>query len=102
MLTSAALRDFREFVKRRIYSAQYRVGSTYYAAKISEIEITNENIVRVKIPIAHNAAGTINQVRLISVENEVWCSKDVEIVLESAQTQFLQWFDFVIMESEVR
>ena len=102
MLTPAALRDFRNFVKRRIYSAQYRVGSTYYTAKISEIEITGDGIVRVKIPIAHNAAGTINQIRLISVENEVWCSKDIQVILESAQTQFLQWFDFVITEQEVK
>lgn len=101
MLTNAAYKDFRNFIKRRVYAAQYRVGSTYYSVSISEIEITGTGIVRVKIPITHGSAGTINQVRLISVENEVWASADVNIVLEAAGTHFLQWFNFAISESEV-
>lgn len=101
MLTDAAFNDFRQFIKRRIDHAEYRVGGTYYRAEISEIEITPEGIVRIKIPVSHQAAGTITQIRLVSVESKVWASKDINIILESAQTHFLQWFDFNITESEV-
>jgi hypothetical protein len=58
-------------------------------------------MVRVKIPITHGTAGTINQVRLFNVEGELWASSDVNIVLESARTHFMQWFNFAISESEV-
>lgn len=101
MLTTAAISDFRNFIKRRIARAQYRVGSVYYDVAISEIEITTAGIVRVKIPITHGSPATITQVRLFSVASEVWASKDVNIVIETAQTHFLQWFDFNITESEV-
>ena len=101
MLQTAAYKDFRNFIKRRIYSAKYRVGSTYYDAHISDIEITADGTVRVKIPISHGTAGTINQVRLFNVEGELWVSKDVNIVLETSRTHFMQWFNFAISESEV-
>ena len=101
MLQTAAYKDFRNFIKRRIYSAQYRVGSTYYSANISGIDITDDGTVRVKIPIPHGTAGTINQVRLFNVEGELWVSKDVNIVLETSRTHFMQWFNFAISESEV-
>lgn len=101
LLKAAAFTDFRNLIKRRLAYAEYCIGSTFYRADFSEIEITAEGIVRVKIPISHGAAGTITQVRLISVTSEVWASKEnLNIVLETAQTHYLQWFDFNITESE--
>lgn len=102
MLKAAAFTDFRNLIKRRIAYAEYRIGGTFFRAEISEIEITSDGIVRVKIPVSHGAAGTITQVRLISVTSEVWASKEnLNIVLETSQTHYLQWFDFKITESEV-
>ena len=100
MLTAAALTDLREFIKRHIVYAEYRVGSTYYRAEISEIEITAEGVVRVKIPITYPTPATINQVRLYSVLNQVWASKDVSVTTNALQTHYLQWFDFNITEVE--
>lgn len=102
MLKAAAFTDFRNLIKRRLAYAEYRIGSTFHRADISEVEITTDGIVRVKIPVSHGTAGTITQVRLISVTSEVWASKEnLNIVLETAQTHYLQWFDFKITESEV-
>lgn len=100
MLTAAALTDLREFIKQRIAYAEFRVGSTYYLAAISEIEITEGGVVRVKIPITHPTPATITQVRLYSFFNQVWASKDISVTTNALQTHYLQWFDFNITEVE--
>ncbi len=101
MLSNEALRDFRNFIKRQIYKGQYRVGSTWYNANMVEIKIETDGTVRVKCEIAHGAACTITGVRLISQLNEVWATKTINVVIERATTNLLQWFDFKITESEV-
>ena len=57
MLQTAAFTDFRNFIKRRIAKAQYRVGTTWYNAPIVETVITSAGVVRVKSQIAHGAAS---------------------------------------------
>ena len=101
MLTTAAFVDLRNYIKRRIAKAQYRVGSTWYNAPIVETVITSAGIVRVKSQIAHGAPCTIAEVRLINTEQQVWASQVVNVVLETATTNLLQWFDFNITETEV-
>lgn len=98
MLTPAAFTDLREFIKRQVTYAEFRIGTTYYRAEISETEITPTGVVRVKIPITHPTPATINQVRLYSRLNQIWASKDINISTNALQTHYLQWFDFNITE----
>ena len=101
MLQVAAFTDLRNYIKRRISKAQYRVGSTWYDAPIVETVITADGIVRIKSQIAHGAACTIAEVRLFNTEGQVWATKTVNVVLETASTNLLQWFDFKLTETEV-
>lgn len=101
MLQAAAFTDLRNYIKRRISRAQYRVGSTWYDAPIVETVITSDGTVRVKSQIAHGAACTISEVRLFNTEGQVWATKSVNVVLETASTNLLQWFDFKLTETEV-
>lgn len=101
MLQPAAFTDMRNYIKRRIAKAEYRVGSTWYDAPIVETMITVAGAVRVKSQIAHGEPCTIAEVRLINSEKQVWATKIVNIVLETATTNLLQWFDFNITETEV-
>ena len=101
MITTQAFTDFRNFIRRRVGRAQYRVGSTWYDAPIVSTEITSDGTVRIKSQIAHGAACTIAEVRLLNTENVVWATKTVTVLIENAGTSLLQWFDFKITESEV-
>jgi hypothetical protein len=101
MLTNQAFADFRHFIRRRIGKAQYRVGTTWYDAPIVETVIMSDGTVRVKSQIAHGAACTIAEVRLLNTENAVWATKTITVVIETATTNLLQWFDFKVTESEV-
>jgi len=102
MLTTAALNDFRSFVKKKIWKAQYKIGSTWYDATISQSVITSAGVVRIQIPISPGYACTITGARLISTNNEVWAEKAISATIEDGSTNLLQWFEFVIAEkSEV-
>jgi len=100
MLTTYAFDDLRNFIKRDIYKAQYQRSGSWYDAPITEIVITN-GIVRVKAQVSPGVACTIQAVRLINQEQQVFCQKAVNIVLETPSTNLMQWFDFSITESEV-
>ena len=100
MLTSFAFDDFRTFIKNKIWKAQYRIGSTWYDAIISGIDILNSGIVRVRIPISPGMSCVINGARLISTSNEVWCEKAISVTIDDAQVSLLEWFEFNITESE--
>ena len=101
MITTQAFTDLRNFIRQRVGRAQYRVGSTWYDAPIVATEITSDGTVRIKSQIAHGAACTIAEVRLLNTENAVWATKTVTVVIENASTNLLQWFDFNISEREV-
>lgn len=101
MMEAAAFTDLRNYIKTRITSAEYKVGDTWTACTIAEAVITGTGIVRIKCQIAPGAACTILGVRIKNADGQVWCTKDVNVVIDSASTHLLQWFDFVITESEV-
>ena len=101
MLTTAALNDFRAFVKKKIWKAQYKIGSTWYDATISQSAITSAGVVRIQIPISPGYACTITGARLISTSNEAWAEKSISVIIDDAATNLLEWFEFVITESEV-
>lgn len=100
MLTSYALTDFRNFVKNKLWKAQYKIGSTWYDAAIAGIDILTSGVVRVRIPISPGQACTISGARLFSTSNQVWCEKAITVKIDDAQTDFLQWFEFNITEIE--
>ena len=101
MLTTAALNDFRAFVKKKIWKAQYKVGSTWYDATISQSQILANGTVRIQVPISPGFSCTITGARLISCANEVWAEKAISVTIEDGSTSLLQWFEFTITESEV-
>ena len=100
MLTSHALNDFRQMIKKRIWKAQYKVSSTWYDITIAGIDILETGVVRVKVPISPGQACTIAGIRLISTDGDVWCEQSTSIVIEDAAISILQWFDFEITEDE--
>lgn len=100
MLQTAAFNDLRQFITKRIYKAQYQRDGTWYDAVLVSKEVTPDGIARIKVQISPGVATTITGVRLINTENQVWAVKTVNVVLETADTNLLQWFDFEITEDE--
>ena len=101
MLDNAGFKDLRNYIKRRVNYARYRVGSTYYKTALSEVKILNNGTVRAQLNI--NATGstiTVTRVELYNSDNELWAHKDCNIKLTPGQTGILFWFDFAMREEE--
>lgn len=97
MIQNAAFQDIRAYMKKRLSYAQYRVGTVWYRAEITDISILSNGTVRVKIDKA--ASGiTINRVAVYNSIGEQWAYQDCNIQVSGDQTGFLFWFDFTITE----
>ena len=101
MLTTAAYIDLRNYIKGRIGSAEYEVSGVWHAAAIAESVIMTDGTVRIKCQVSPGAVCTITGVRVKNTDGDVWATKAVSVVIDTASTSLLQWFDFVITESEV-
>jgi hypothetical protein len=98
MLDPAAFEDLRGFIKRRIVSARYRVGSTYYPTTINDIAILPNGTVRALLSIIPGGTVEINRVELFNSDGKRWANQDVSITISTGQTGVLYWFDFTVTE----
>lgn len=100
MLDSAGFADLRDFIKRRIAYARYRVGSTYYKVFLSDVKIRSDGVVRVQLNINNSggSAMTVRWVGLYNSNNELWAHEDCFVEVSPAQTGILCWFDFNLKE----
>lgn len=97
-LDSAALRDLRAYVRKRVSYIRYRVGSTYYKVPVSDAEILTSGIVRIAASIVPGSAVTINRVELYNNNGDLWAHQDCSITIDNNQTGVLYWFEFTIKE----
>ena len=101
MLTDTALDKFRAFVKRNIYRARYRVGSTWREAVINEVEIQSGGTVRAWLATTPAGRPAVNRVELLDPSGATWAYQDVSISVTAQQSGILYWFDFTIKEEAV-
>ncbi len=95
---AACLYDLRAYVRKRVAYIRYRVGSSYYEARVRDAEILANGVVRVKASLVPGQAITINRVELYNNNGELWAHQDCTITIDNRQTGVLYWFDFTIKE----
>lgn len=101
MLDAAGFTDLRNYIKRRVRYARYRVGSTFYKTYLTDVDILSDGTVRVLVNV--NSGGnpiTVNRAELYNSDALLWAHQDCNIKLTTGQTGALFWFDFKIREEE--
>ena len=101
MLDAAGFTDLRNYIKRRVRYARYRVGSTFYKTYLTDVLILSDGTVRVQVN--DNSGGnpiTVNRTELYNNDAQLWAHQDCNIELNPGQTGALFWFDFTIREEE--
>lgn len=98
---TAALRDLRNFIKKRVGFMRYRVGENYYTAPITNAELLETGVVRVTSSIVPETEITIDRIELYSKNGDLWAHQDATITIDSKQTGVLYWFDFTIKEGVI-
>lgn len=97
VISRTAYVELRNYIKARIAYAQYRIGSAWYRAEISDVAALADGTVRVKIPI-FASGGTINRVAVYNESGEQWTYRDCTIVTSEEQMGVLFWFDFTVSD----
>ena len=101
ILTSAALRGYKEYPERVIAYARYKVGSTYYKTGKPEINIQADGTITADI-IIDNSVGTsitVSELQLWDINGNLWASKGEAITRSSVQEGILYRFRFTITEA---
>lgn len=91
LLTSKAIQGYRDYTKRTIAYAKYKVGSTYHKTKIESVDVTEEGIVEVrfKIEAATTGAATVTEIQLYDTNNDLWLSKQEFLEMNSVAEAFI-------------
>ena len=90
MLTSAALTGYRNYTKRVVSYAKYKIGSTYYESRIESVKTLWSGIVEISFMIElESGSGTVSEVQLYNTDNELWLSKAESLKLSDVSEGFL-------------
>ena len=99
LLTETALADMREYIKRRIDHAQYKLGSVWHKEYLESVTI-NGNVVKIKFMIEPDTAGTVTQVQLIDTDSQVWYDKSVRLKMADVSEGYAYVVRIGITETE--
>ena len=85
LLTSKAIQGYRDYTKRTIAYAKYKVGSTYHKTKIESVDVTEEGIVEVrfKIEAATQVPLLLRKSNCMTLNNDLWLSKQEFLEMNS-------------------
>ena len=90
MLTSTALAGYRNYTKRIVAYAKYKIGSTYYKTGIESVKVLSSGIVEISFMIElDSGSGTVTEVQLYNTDNELWLSKTESLKLSDVSEGFL-------------
>jgi len=99
LLQSAALTGYRNYTKRTVSYARYKVGSTWYTVELSSCEILSTGIVRITFMIElQDMSGTITQVQLYDKNGNLWLDKTEALNLSDVSEGFLYVVQIEIKE----
>lgn len=100
LLSRDALEGYRDYTKRTILYARYKIGTQYTKVPIEDISIQDDGVIVVKFMIepAGTDEVTITEVQLFNTENKLWLSKAEKLVKKSAQEGFFYLFKITIKE----
>lgn len=89
LLTSAAIKGYRDYTMRRIAYAKFKVGSTEYKTNIESVKVTDSGTVEIafKIELA-SGSGTVSQISLYDTDNQLWLSKTENSQMDSVAEGF--------------
>ena len=90
MLTSAALTGYRNYTKRTVAYAKYKIGSTYYQTNVESVKVLSSGIVEISFMIElDSGSGTVSEVQLYNTEGVLWLSKAESLKLSDVSEGFL-------------
>lgn len=99
LLQTAALQGYRNYTKKVVNHARYKVGDTWYTADLSNVEVLQSGIVEISFMIElDSGSGTVTKVELYNRTGELWFSKSESLDLSNVSEGFLYVVQIEIKE----
>lgn len=100
LLTAAAIEGYREYTRRTVAYAMYRVAGVLHRANISSITALPDGRLAIDFTIDHTLTGdiTVTEVQLYNTSGVLWLNKTENIVRRAVQEGILYRFTFTIQE----
>lgn len=89
LLSATALQGYRNYTKRKVSYARYKVGSTWYTTKIRSVEVLSNGIVEISFMIELvSGSGTVSEVQVYDTDNQLWLSKTESLKMSDVSEGF--------------
>jgi len=95
--TNAYLTKLRDRIRGSIAKVQYKVGSTWYDAKVNQVTVSGTNVLLLVAVPNSGAAQTITGVRIYDTAGELAGEQSCSINRTSSQNLLLK-FEFPLTE----
>lgn len=99
MFTNAAIEGYREYTKRRVAYAKFKIGSTYHKSMIESVSVNGAGEVEIAFKIElSSGSGEVTEVQLYDTDNQLWLSKTERLKMDSVAEGFLYVVQLTIAE----
>ena len=100
MMTDEAINGYKEYTKKVVGFAQYKIGSKYYKTDISNVATLSDGRVAIDFIIDHTVPGdvVITEVQLYNKSGQLWLSKAEKLTRRNVQEGILYRVTFMIRE----
>ena len=100
LLTAAAIEGYKEYTRKAIAYAKYKVNGTYYKTRRPDIHTLPDGRIAVDVLIDHTVGGniTVTEIQLYDTSDKLWLTKPESIKRQAVQEGILYRFTFTITE----
>jgi len=100
LLTDSAIEGYKDYTRKVIAYARYKVGGTYYKTGKPEIHTLPDGRIAVDVLIDHSVGGdiTVTEIQLYDIHDKLWLKKPESIKRMAVQEGILYRFAITIKE----
>ena len=99
LLTQAAMTGFREYVKRTVSYARYKMNGSYVKTELSDVTVDSSGVVRISFMIyPKTGTETVTEVQLYDTSGNLWLSQAKNLTMKSVGDGFYELVKFPIVE----
>ncbi len=99
LLTNAALTGLRNYVKRTVGYARYKLNGSWVQTDLTSVETGNDGIVYISFMIQPAAnTGTVTEVQIYDTAGDLWFDKTVSLDMTTVAEAFYYLVKITITE----
>ena len=93
LLTTAAMTGLRNYVKRTVSYAKYKMDGSYIQTKLNDVAVDATGTIRISFMIyPKSGSSKVTEVQLYDCDNQLWLSETKNLSMENISEG---WYELV-------